>query len=242
MSSVRPDANEVLQRICTGARVDEWGVAANPGWALAPDLPLAVSLVGRHAPAALAGLEADHMSQAFFDDYARLFGELDAAAGSLVREAERLGHWAVQTSNVMAGPHDDPPLEDWGDAGVFAHKTAATQAGLGWIGKTALFVSSRFGPAVRLTTVFTDLPLTAGDPVTESRCGDCRVCVDACPQGAGRDVPWRAGMARDELYDEKACEAKTWEHPEWDGTCGVCQSVCPYAKRAARTLPWRAPP
>jgi epoxyqueuosine reductase len=231
--------DEVLDLIGAGVQVDEWGVARNPGWPLAPDLPFAVALVGRHSPAALDGLERTHMSQAFFDDYARLFAELDEAAAALVMEVERRGYTAVQTGNVMAGPHDDPPLEDWGDAGVFPHKTAATQAGLGWIGKTAVFVSIRFGAAVRLTSVFTDLPLTPGEPVVASRCGDCRLCVDACPQAAGNDVIWRAGMARDELYDEKACEAKTYEHPEWDGTCGVCQAVCPYTRRAARLVPWR---
>jgi epoxyqueuosine reductase QueG len=217
--------------------VDEWGVAANDGWDLVPDLPLAVSIVMRHAPQALAGLERTEMSQAFFDDYSRLFGQLDAAAAAVVMLAHERGRRAVQISNVMSGPNDDPPLADWGDAGVFPHKTAATQAGLGWIGKTAVFVSARYGPAVRLTTVFTDLPLEPGAPIVASRCGRCRICVDACPTGAGRDVLWRAGMPRDELYDEKACEAKTWEHLEWDGTCGVCQAVCPYTKAVAGEAP-----
>jgi len=36
---------------------------------------------------------------------------------------------------------------------------AATRAGLGWIGKTGLFVSPEGGPKVRLATVFTDLDL-----------------------------------------------------------------------------------
>jgi len=224
------ELQEALGATLDRAGVDEWGVAANDGWDLAPDLPLAVSIVMRHAPQALAGLERTEMSQAFFDDYSRLFGRLDAAAAAVIELAHARGRRAVQISNVMSGPNDDPPLADWGDAGVFPHKTAATQAGLGWIGKTAVFVSARHGPAVRLTTVFTDLPLDPGTPIVASRCGRCRVCVDACPTGAGRDVLWRAGMLRDALYDEKACEAKTWEHLEWDGTCGVCQAVCPYTK------------
>jgi ferredoxin len=226
--------------VCAEQRIDEWGVARNPGWPLTPSLPYVIALVGRHSPDALRSIGGDrHMSQAFFDDYARLFGELDAAAAALVRLARDAGFRAIQNSNVMAGPHDDPPLPDWGDAGVFPHKTAATQAGLGWIGKTALFVSAHFGPGVRLTSVFTDMPLTPGRPITESRCGRCTTCVTACPQSAGIDVLWQAGMTRDELYDEKACEAKTYEHPEWDGTCGVCQSVCPITRHAMRQSPWR---
>lgn len=228
-----------LQKVCEEHLIDEWGVARNPGWPLTPDLPFVVALVGRHSPAALRSIGRHHMSQAFFDDYARLFAELDAAAAAVVQLAREAGFRAIQNSNVMAGPHDDPPLPDWGDAGVFPHKTAATQAGLGWIGKTALFVSTRFGAGVRLTSVFTDLPLAPGRPINESRCGPCTSCVTACPQDAGRDVLWQAGMPRDELYDEKACEAKTYEHPEWDGTCGVCQSVCPITRHAVRAIPWR---
>ena len=52
------------------------------------------------------------------------------------------------------GP-DDPP--------IFASKTAATRAGLGWIGKTALLVTPEWGPAVRLGTVFTYAALGAGE-------------------------------------------------------------------------------
>jgi epoxyqueuosine reductase len=231
---------ELMRRLgetLAGAGVDEWGVAVNEGWDLAPELPCAVAIVMRHAPEALAGLERTEMSQAFFDDYSRLFRQLDAAAEAVLEFAAARGHRAVQITNVMNGPNDDPPLADWGDAGVFPHKTAATQAGLGWIGKTAVFVSARYGPAVRLTTVFTDLPLIAGAPISKSRCGRCHICVDACPMGAGRNVLWEAGMPRDELYDEKACEAKTWEHLEWDGTCGVCQSVCPYTRAVAGEPP-----
>jgi epoxyqueuosine reductase len=231
------DLTAALAAVLERHGVDEWGVAANAGWDLAPELPRAVSIVMRHAPAAMQGIPDEPMSQAFFEDYARLFGQLDAAAGAVVELLLARGFAALQTGNVMSGPGDDPPLEDWGDAGVFAHKTAATQAGLGWIGKTALFVSAQYGPAVRLTTVFTDAPLAAGRPVAESRCGRCRICVDACPMGAGRDVLWTAGMPRDTLYHEKRCEEITWTHLEWDGTCAVCQAVCPYTRAVRDVVP-----
>lgn len=38
------------------------------------------------------------------------------------------------------------------------HKTVATRAGLGWIGKSALLISEDFGGALRLTSVLTDAP------------------------------------------------------------------------------------
>ena len=49
-------------------------------------------------------------------------------------------------------------------AGEFSHKKAAVYAGLGTIGKNALFLHRDFGPAVRLGTVFTNLPLETGEP------------------------------------------------------------------------------
>ncbi len=117
---------------------------------------------------------------------------------------------------------------------IFASKTAATQSGLGWIGKTALLVTPQFGSSVRLGTVFTDAALPVGAPITIGRCGSCRACVDACPVGAGRDVTWRAGLPRSALYDRAACDAYQLGFPEYDEICGICIWVCPYTKRAFR--------
>ena len=53
------------------------------------------------------------------------------------------------------------------------HKTVATRAGLGWIGKSCLLVTPEFGSAVRLSSLLTDAPLPSDAPVDESRCGSC---------------------------------------------------------------------
>jgi epoxyqueuosine reductase len=227
------DMKRMIDGLLEGTVVSEWGAAANRGWDLAPELPFAISLVGRHSPAGLKDIEDLHMSQAFFDDFSRLFLGLDEAAAKVMGFIRDQGYRAQQVGNVMQSPLDAPDI-DWTNAGVFCHKTAATQAGLGWIGKTAVFVSVRFGAAVRLTTVFTDLPLPPGTPITESRCGSCCLCVDACPTKSGKDVLWRAGMKREEVYDVVPCEKKSWDHPEWAGACGVCQSVCPYTRAALK--------
>ena len=42
------------------------------------------------------------------------------------------------------------------------HKTVATRAGFGWIGKCALLVTKPFGSALRIATVLTDAPLPVG--------------------------------------------------------------------------------
>jgi epoxyqueuosine reductase QueG len=223
----RDGVGELLAR----AGVDAWGVAANaPPLPLAPSLPTAVALLKRFAAHELLGVE-DGPHETYYAGYRRLNAALDAAAVTLVEALRAAGFQAEHVPPTVPEELYES-IDDWGDAGVFAHKTAATRAGLGWIGKTALFVSSDFGPRVRLATVFTDLTLEAGTPVVEGRCGLCRRCVDACPAGAGRDVTWRAGLPRDTLYDEKACEAETERYPHLGGVCGVCIAVCPWGREA----------
>jgi epoxyqueuosine reductase QueG len=115
----------------------------------------------------------------------------------------------------------------------FSHKTAATKAGLGWIGKNALLVNPEYGCGFRLASVLTDAGFTTGVPVAESRCGECRCCQGACPHGAIRGVLWHPGIARDDLLDAHCCHVKReeaiprlgYKHP-----CGLCIQACPFAK------------
>jgi epoxyqueuosine reductase len=151
---------------------------------------------------------------------------------SLLRACEQsLGEsgfatWTPPISNNLPGLLSD-----------FSHKTAATRAGLGWVGKSALFVSSDFGPGVRLASVLTDAPLATGAPVVESRCGKCTECVEACPYGAIKGAQWHAGIARDELLDAFLCSKEReayipklgFKHP-----CGLCIKACPFGKKHNR--------
>lgn len=203
--------------------ISQWGVANNcPPLPLAPRLPRVISLLASFHSDSLVDVE-NGPTEAYFIEYKRLNAILNTAAAALVRHLEKLGHSAAQ---VEATLEEYDKVEDWGEAGVFAHKTAATQAGLGWIGKTALFVSPVLGSKVRLATVFTDLDLPPRTPITTGRCGRCRLCIDACPVGAGRDVQWEAGIERVHLYDEKACENYGDNFPELGGVCGICIAAC----------------
>ena len=126
-----------------------------PRLPLAPPLPRAVSLLMRLTAAEMEGVERGPTPR-YYAGYRRLNAALAEASHALAEALLGAGF----ACEVVA-----PTGTTTGDrlaSGTFAHKTAATQAGLGWIGKTALLVSPAFGPRVRLATVFTDMPLATG--------------------------------------------------------------------------------
>ncbi|UCH93825.1 MAG: epoxyqueuosine reductase [Candidatus Aminicenantes bacterium] len=114
-----------------------------------------------------------------------------------------------------------------------SHKMAATRAGLGWIGKTALFVSKKFGPRLRLATILTNHPLECENtPINESKCGNCKVCVEKCPAQAANGKSWNINVYRDEFYNPFKCREKclelSWHNmKQRTSICGICVSVCP---------------
>jgi epoxyqueuosine reductase len=127
---------------------------------------------------------------------------------------------------------------------ILPHKTIATRAGLGWIGKCALLVTEEYGSAIRLTTVLTDAELETAIPVDHSHCGDCVICVDFCPGNAPSGRNWNVNVYRDSYFDAFACARAARQCAMTkigvdDTICGICMSVCPwtikYLKRETGT-------
>ena len=135
----------------------------------------------------------------------------------------------LQNSGYKAFPV--PASERFDDeklAAVFSHKLAAHQAGLGWIGKSCLLITSESGPRVRWSTVLTDAPLeVTGQPLKE-QCGDCTECVDICPVNAFTGRTFHEDEPRELRYDARRCEEYIG-HDDKDNLkiCGLCVYVCP---------------
>jgi epoxyqueuosine reductase QueG len=169
-------------------------------------------------------------NQVYADEYARVNNQINKLAGMLVAEIRSRGFRA----QALAASDRTDPMNIKGD---FPHKTAATRAGLGWIGRHCQLITRKFGSWVRLGTVFTDMELTSGSPVERSFCGRCMQCVEACPAGALKGNPWYPGLPREEILDEKICDR--WKKENYfeyhkGHNCGICSAVCPYGLKVLK--------
>lgn len=119
----------------------------------------------------------------------------------------------------------------------FSHKMTATQAGIGWIGKTDLLITKRFGPRVRLASILMTTCISDnGKPINESQCGDCNICVSNCPAQAATGKSWTIKIDRNEFYNpfkcREFCKKISAEKIKKDiSICGICISVCPKGKK-----------
>jgi epoxyqueuosine reductase len=62
-----------------------------------------------------------------------------------------------------------------------AERELAVQAGLGWIGKNGMLNTLEYGSTVFLSEIMLDLALPPDEPQSKDFCGECNLCVDACP-------------------------------------------------------------
>jgi epoxyqueuosine reductase QueG len=117
-----------------------------------------------------------------------------------------------------------------------SHKMVATRAGLGWIGKTDLLISKKFGPRLRLVTILLDRdPGVTAIPIDKSNCGRCNICVIKCPAQAANGMLCSTKIPRDHFFNASKCREKCGELAKQRlnvdvRICGLCVSVCPIGK------------
>lgn len=120
-------------------------------------------------------------------------------------------------------------IESMVDTGALSDRAVAERAGLGWVGKNCALITPEFGSWVYLGELITNLPLPPDTPVEEG-CGDCNLCVEACPTGA---------LVQGGQLDSQKCVAyltqvKDFIPEQYRGKignrlygCDTCQTVCP---------------
>ncbi|MED4584516.1 tRNA epoxyqueuosine(34) reductase QueG [Brevibacillus choshinensis] len=128
-------------------------------------------------------------------------------------------------------------IESMVDTGELSDRAVAERAGVGWSGKNCSIITPEFGSWVYLGELVTNLPLPADHPIEEG-CGDCNICVDACPTGA---------LVQGGQLDAQRCiafltQVKDFIPDEFRGKignrlygCDTCQTVCPKNRRINAT-------
>ncbi len=116
------------------------------------------------------------------------------------------------------------------DANQHVDREAAARSGLGFYGKNTMLITRRHGSWVVLGTLVTDVELVQ-TPALRAGCGDCRLCIDACPTGA-LDDPGTLDATKCLSYWTQAPEAVPEEYRAELGAqvygCDICQDVCPW--------------
>ena len=188
-----------------------------------PNLRYAFSFAVKLSDAVLQTIE-NAPSFMYFQHYRAANTLLDTIAFKLTNKLEENGFSAFPIAASQSLGQANPYR------GVIPHKTVAVKAGLGFVGKSGLFLTEKYGSKVRLGTVLTDMPLT-GLPVIQNGCGDCQECMKACPSGAIYGVLPTTDGERN--FDAEKCSKYMKEHFQQIGrgsVCGICIKVCPKNK------------
>ncbi|MCX5976253.1 MAG: DUF1730 domain-containing protein [Coprothermobacterota bacterium] len=189
------------------------------------------------APAAPPGLlEGRIAAFAAYDWYGTLKERLCRIAKTL-----REQHPSLRVKVLVEGPLQE---KGW-----------AWRSGLGWRGRNTLLFHPAWGSRLLLGELLVSEELEASESSEQeqlkhtpvSRCGDCRLCLEACPTGAleeNESDSIRPSAPFFHLHVERCLDTLTLHHPgslpDWARSalgqrlvgCDLCQEVCPYNKVA----------
>ena len=123
---------------------------------------------------------------------------LEEAAFSIMEYLENRGYRQLII-------HTEDEFDPINRLGFISLKILAKTAGLGWQGRSLLIISPEYGPLHRLIAILTDMPLQVNQSI-KNDCGNCRKCIEACPQNALTFIAFNDHPSfRENVLDIKTC-------------------------------------
>lgn len=116
------------------------------------------------------------------------------------------------------------------DTGPLDDRAAGKRAGLGNFGKNNMLITEKFGSAVNIGYVITELELIKNEPFRKDLCRGCRKCIEACPTGALSDGGYDFKKCISYISQKKG-ELSEWESEALGNTlygCDICLRACIY--------------
>ncbi len=192
-------------------------------------MPVGICVAVKYPKDVIRGI-ADLPTKEYYNQYNLLNEKLDMLVTLGADALKVLGYEAIPQTRAYV------EQSETNYATKLPHKTVATRAGLGWIGKSALLVTKQYGSMIRISSILTNAPLETAKPIDKSICGNCDACANACPAGAISGKSWGVGIARDTFYDAVSCRKTARERAVKAfgieiTQCGKCIEICPYTKR-----------
>jgi len=125
------------------------------------------------------------------------------------------------------------------DANQHVDREAAARSGVGFYGKNTMLITRRHGSWVVLGTLVTTAELDT-TPRFDADCGNCRLCIDACPTGA-LDDPGTLDSTKCLSYWTQAPAPVPDDYRAELGAqvygCDICQDVCPWNRGVRKRRP-----
>ncbi len=128
------------------------------------------------------------------------------------------------------------------DSAPMSERSLALKSGIGFLGKNSMVIKPGLGSYFFIGVVLTTLELDSDQPLSWN-CGQCRLCIDACPTQAilsNRTIDAAKCISYQTIEQKTPMSSEQIEHSRgWLFGCDICQEACPYNHDGIPLTNWK---